>query len=288
MDLEEYDDDHMMAHKSVLRMSSTPVNPNSMSKQQVDSVKKWLKKIPSGPAALETDMSSIMAEFDVIKTSSSPGAEAESSDSASSFDMVVQDNLVVQDTTSTHPTLHAPVEKVLSAEFLNTLQQPLSWWLMRIIPKESQKAESSTETVLHESMRSMKRPHSSSDVKRHYEFEDVIDRVRASSNDAWVLGSEPSKKTRTEENYAKEEPSTSEQECEPVTPIPFNEAEFLANLSKLFVCKMQTTSPSDLPPNSDGQDIDLSTVLGWKRVLDRIEQAAPYWLKEQEPAQDCP
>ncbi|KAK6022848.1 hypothetical protein OSTOST_11439 [Ostertagia ostertagi] len=160
MDMEEYGDDQMMAHKSVLRMRSTPANPNSMSKQQVDSVRKWLKKIPSGPAALEADMSSIMAEFDVIKTSSSPGAEAESSDSASSFD------IVAQDTASPHPAPDTPVEKVLSAEFLNTLQQPLSSWLMRIIPKESQKVESDPGAVAHESLRSMKRPHSSSDVKK--------------------------------------------------------------------------------------------------------------------------
>ncbi|KAK6011279.1 hypothetical protein OSTOST_23647, partial [Ostertagia ostertagi] len=123
---------------------------------------------------------------------------------------------------------------------------------------------------------------------RHYEFEDVIDKIRTSSNDTWVLGSEPLKKTRTEETYGKEEPSTSEQECEAQTPIPFNENEFVTNLSKLFVCKMRTTPPPNLLLNTNSQEIDLSTVLGWKRVLDRVEQAAPYWLKEQEPSQQCP
>ncbi|KAK5974451.1 hypothetical protein GCK32_015612, partial [Trichostrongylus colubriformis] len=243
-------------------------------------VRKWLKKIPSGPAALEADMSSIMAEFDVVKTSS-PEVEAESSDSASSFD------LIAQDTAAPHTALDAPPEKVLSADFLNTLQQPLSWWLMRIIPKERLKVES-VPTSLHESMRSMKRPHSSSDVQRHYEFEDVIDRVRMSNNDSWILGSEPLKKTRTDDTYVKEEPSTSEQECDAQTPVPFNENEFLTNMSKLFVCKMRTTPPQDLPMDTSTQEIDLSTVLGWKRVLERIEQAAPYWLKDQEPAQHLP
>lgn len=45
MDMEEYDDDHMMSHKSVLRMRSTPTNPNSMSKQQVESVSAVVLKL---------------------------------------------------------------------------------------------------------------------------------------------------------------------------------------------------------------------------------------------------
>lgn len=42
----------------------------------------------------------------------------------------------------------------------------------------------------------------SATLSRHYEFEDVIDSVRASSNECWVLGSEPLKKTRTEVGLA--------------------------------------------------------------------------------------
>uniref|UniRef100_A0A7I4YUB6 GTD-binding domain-containing protein n=1 Tax=Haemonchus contortus TaxID=6289 RepID=A0A7I4YUB6_HAECO len=274
MELEEYDDDHVMAHKSVFHSSSTRANSSSMSKEQVDSVRKWLKKIPSGSAALEADMSAIMAEFDVVKTSSSPEAEVESSDTASSFD------LIAHDATPARTSADTAVQKVLSAEFLNTLQQPLSSWLMRLIPNESLKVESEPTIVTPEPSRTMKRPHSCSDVKRHYEFEDVIDRVRASSNDSWVLGSEPLKKTRTEDAYAKDESSMSEQECEAQTPVPFNENEFLANLSKLFVCPMRSTPSLGSPPDGNNQGIDLTTVLGWKRVLEKIEQAAPYWLKE--------
>ncbi|VDO65894.1 unnamed protein product [Haemonchus placei] len=274
MELEEYDDDNVMAHKSVFHSSSTRANSSSMSKEQVDSVRKWLKKIPSGSAALEADMSAIMAEFDVVKNSSSPEVEVESSDTASSFD------LIAHEATPARTSADTAVQKVLSAEFLNTLQQPLSSWLMRLIPKDTLKVESESSTVTSEPSRTMKRPHSCSDVKRHYEFEDVIDRVRASSNDSWVLGAEPLKKTRTEDGYAKEESSMSEQECEAQTPVPFNENEFLANLSRLFVCPMRSTPSLGSPPDATHQGIDLTTVLGWKRVLEKIEQAAPYWLKE--------
>ncbi|VDN38576.1 unnamed protein product [Cylicostephanus goldi] len=109
MDFEEYDD-ALMAHKSVLRMRSNPTSSSNMSRQQVESVTKWLKKIPSGPGALDADVSSLMAEFDVIKNSSTPEAEVESTDSASSFDIIAPKDGAVPET---------PVEKVLSAEFLN-------------------------------------------------------------------------------------------------------------------------------------------------------------------------
>ncbi|VDL77437.1 unnamed protein product [Nippostrongylus brasiliensis] len=277
MEMEEYEDDQVMTHKSVLRINRAPTNSSNMSKQQVDSVRKWLKKIPSGSGALEADMSSIMAEFDVIKTSS-PEVEVESSDSASSFDLIPQEQASACGATFAPGT---PAEKVLSAEFLNTLQQPLSSWLMRVIPNEQQKVEKKRPNALYESLPTMKRPHSCSDVKRHYEFEDVIDSVRTSSDDIWVLSSEPPKKTRTEETSSSGDPSTSELECETKTPIAFNEKEFLASLSKLFVSPTSATPSSIAPEKADNPpQVDLSTVLGWKQVLDRIEQAAPYWLQE--------
>ncbi|KAK6754941.1 hypothetical protein RB195_013737 [Necator americanus] len=276
MEMEEYDDDDaLMAHKSVLRMRSNPSSSSSISRQQVESVRKWLKKIPSGPGALDADVTTIMAEFDVIKNSSTPEAEAESSDSASSFDLVAEDS-------STPAAPATPVEKVLSAEFLNTLQQPLSSWLMRVMPKERQKVETNSKVAVEEPVRPMKRPHSCGDMRRwHYGFQDVISSVHASSNDAWILGSEPVKKTRTEKQSSctKEETSASEQECE-AQNVPFNENEFVSHLSKLFLCNSSMT-PLGRTSSADktrSQEIDLRTVLGWKQVLDKIEQSAPYWL----------
>ncbi|EYB92953.1 hypothetical protein Y032_0188g1154 [Ancylostoma ceylanicum] len=277
MEMEEYDDDALMAHKSVLRMRSNPSSSTNMSRQQVESVRRWLKKIPSGPGALDADVSTIMAEFDVIKNST-PEAEAESSDSASSFDLVAQEN-------GTPAAPATPAENILSAEFINTLQQPLSSWLMRIMPKERQKVETNVKDVVEEPVRPMKRPHSCGDIRRHYGFQDVISNIRNSSNDTWILGSEPVKKTRTEQQpiFNKEEPSTSEQECDAQTAVPFNENEFVAHLSKLFLCNPAMSSLTQSSPVSKPrpQKIDLSTILGWKQVLDKIEQSAPYWLRDE-------
>ncbi|VDM68421.1 unnamed protein product [Strongylus vulgaris] len=156
MEIEEYDD-ALMAHKSVLRMRSNPSTSSNMSRQQVESVRKWLKKIPSGPGALDADVSSIMAEFDVIKNSSTPEAEVESTDSASSFDIIAPKDSGAPET---------PAENVLSAEFLNTLQQPLSSWLMRIMPNEKVERNASAIDVVEEPVRSMKRPHSCGDIRR--------------------------------------------------------------------------------------------------------------------------
>ncbi|RCN30546.1 hypothetical protein ANCCAN_23677 [Ancylostoma caninum] len=261
MEMEEYDDDALMAHKSVLRMRSNPSSSSNMSRQQVESVRRWLKKIPSGPGALDADVSTIMAEFDVIKNST-PEAEAESSDSASSFDLVAQDS-----GTPAAPT--TPAENILSAEFINTLQQPLSSWLMRIMPKERQKVQvdTSVKDVVEEPLRPMKRPHSCGDIRRHYAFQDVISNIRNSSNDTWILGSEPVKKTRTEQQ----------------TAVPFNENEFVSHLSKLFLCNSAMSSLGQPSPvdKSCPQEVDLSTILGWKQVLDKIEQSAPYWLRNE-------
>ncbi|KIH60109.1 hypothetical protein ANCDUO_09645 [Ancylostoma duodenale] len=262
MEMEEYDDDALMAHKSVLRMRSNPSSSTNMSRQQVESVRRWLKKIPSGPGALDADVSTIMAEFDVIKNST-PEAEAESSDSASSFDLVAQDS-----GTPAAPT--TPAENILSAEFINTLQQPLSSWLMRIMPKEPQEVriDTNVKDVVEEPLRPMKRPHSCGDIRRHYGFQDVISNIRNSSNDTWILGSEPVKKTRTEQQ----------------TAVAFNENEFVSHLSKLFLCNpamsssLGQSSPLDKPRP---QEVDLSTILGWKQVLDKIEQSAPYWLRNE-------
>ncbi|CAJ0591120.1 unnamed protein product [Cylicocyclus nassatus] len=279
MDFEEYDD-ALMAHKSVLRMRSNPTS-SSMSRQQVESVTKWLKKIPSGPGALDADVSTLMAEFDVIKNSSTPEAEVESTDSASSFDIIAPKDGNVPET---------PVEKVLSAEFLNTLQQPLSSWLMRIMPSEHKAAtETAVTTPVEESPRSMKRPHSCGEIRR-YGFQNVISSVNASSNDSWILESEPSKKTRTEEKAESsstgsvktsrpEDASVSEQE-ETQNDPPFNESEFISHLSRLFLCN-STSAPHGTADKPSTQGIDLSTVLGWKQVLDRIEQSAPYWLQDK-------
>ncbi|KHJ99330.1 hypothetical protein OESDEN_00671 [Oesophagostomum dentatum] len=213
MEMEEYDD-ALMAHKSVLRMKSNPSTSSNMSRQQVESVRKWLKKIPSGPGALDADVSTIMAEFDVIKNST-PEAEEESSDSASSFDIVAQDS-------SAQLASAVGAEKVLSAEFLNTLQQPLSTWLMRIMPSEPSKPE-----------------------------------------------------------HAKDDLSASEQECEIQGGSTFNEGEFVSHLSKLFLCNSTTASHGSSCDKLAASGVDLTTILGWKQVLDKIEQSAPYWLRDK-------
>ncbi|KAJ1368840.1 hypothetical protein KIN20_030181 [Parelaphostrongylus tenuis] len=273
MECDEHDGGAVMAQKSVFDMK-LPENLWSMSREQLETTRKLSKGALSNSPVPDSDMSPIMAEFELIKNSTL--SESESSDSTSSFEPITED--------SSEIFASALVKEVLSVEFLHTLQQPLSSWLMRVISKDkSTEAEIPLNSV-GKSACSMKRPHSDINEK-HYEFEDVINSVRASSNDYWVLGSARSKRPCIGVNCNKEEPSTSEQEFEAHVRLQgkssFNENEFLEQLTNLFVTTMKCAPHSTIKEDPNSSEIDLSTVLGWKRVLEKIEQSASFWLRDR-------
>ncbi|VDO19734.1 unnamed protein product [Heligmosomoides polygyrus] len=65
----------------------------------------------------------------------------------------------------------------------------------------------------------------------------------------------------------------------------------MSHLSKLFLGQTSTQTSSAVPETSSAHlppPIDLTTVLGWKNALEKIEQAAPYWLREEAPQRGCP
>ncbi|KJH52304.1 hypothetical protein DICVIV_01506 [Dictyocaulus viviparus] len=280
------EDDAVMAHKSVLRIGSSPANPYNMTKQQVESVRKWLKKIPSGSSMLGTDMSSIMNEFEVIKSTAL--SDSESSDSTLSFDPIAKD--------STESCISTKMNEILSAEFLNTLRQPLSSWLIRAKQKEQEKVTSDIFIILlyhfyccslpNKSFvfqsSDMKRLHSFEDEKR-YGFEDVIRKIQLSNNEDWMLGSRP-KELCAPVTSSNEQSPTNEQECDVRATTTSSTQDMLDfALKKLYGCHIKSAPQPSMKGRTCGQEIDLSTVIGWKRILERIDQSTSFWLQDKKP-----
>jgi hypothetical protein len=290
-EIEEYEDDLAMSHKSVMRLGSAPSTPSG----QMESVKRWLTKIPSGAGALDADMSALMAEFEVIKTNAAVCLDNEAddaSDSASFEVMTSSDALSMARRVEPKPT----PANILSKDFLELLQRPLSHWLLSVLPPSA--AVTTSSSVQSTKVEPRKRRHSFDNPieAKKYEFEDVIRGVRESSHVGWY---QPSSQVATEVETSESEaldcastaststtqiPRIMDTEVIPTATSTFDERRFVDDLTRLFNTANSTgamsihggsntsrSAPTPVDPTT------VQSVIYWKDTIDKI-QSSVNWL----------
>uniref|UniRef100_A0A1I7XV55 Clathrin_bdg domain-containing protein n=1 Tax=Heterorhabditis bacteriophora TaxID=37862 RepID=A0A1I7XV55_HETBA len=179
-------------------------------------------------------MATLMAEFEVIKASN----PLDDSERGSSF-------RVIQSEKSCMSSNISNIDSVLSSQFTEMIQRPLSDWLLPRNPKQLMEMD-------------MTSPNKCIS-------EDIVRNLMLNSNNEWV----------TNEDDMKNSDKTFEQ------PESFNEKEFLSHLSNQFMdynSSFLNRSPSFESVNGTGGiDLSLQTVLAWQQILNRMQKSA-VWL----------
>ncbi|CAI4223540.1 unnamed protein product [Auanema sp. JU1783] len=254
-EIEDYEDDIGMSHKSVFRYA--PNRERKVFSAPATTVQQWLTSIPSG-AALDADVSTLVAEFEILKANS-PTIEIDQSET-SSFD-VLNDCKGSTDSNT-----------VVSSEFAKMLSRPLSDWLIQNGLSFVDDSSSKGSTI---SSNRNKRRHSFEDhiKSKRFGFEDIIRNIQMSSSNSWFMGEslDDSEVKCVVHDKASESDSQSASDSDHSNQkLP--EAEYIKRLRlmfKMFDPTWGSTSPSSL----SNERLDQNSDLYWKQVVDKIQKS---------------
>jgi hypothetical protein len=230
-----------------------------------------LSKLPSGTGALDADLSTLLAEFEVIKAAEPKESKQELDDfssEAASFDVISQ--MSADSNCTMRPAL-------FSSEFMQSLQRPLCEWLLGSVSLSKEQSEQKDGSV-----KSMKRRHSfdSPVSAKRYEFETVMRRVCESGSAGWCLSQKESESSEAEGTVTvAPQPSTSTAE-ETLPPrakttvssvVQVDEKKFVDKLNLLF--REMTFS------NTNGQKTALNNVEQWRALLNKMHTSQDWLAK---------
>ncbi|CAJ0957054.1 unnamed protein product, partial [Mesorhabditis belari] len=177
-ELEEYDDAVPMVHKSVMRLSGSQSVPSQLKSQAGNipashTIHNWLAKMPSGQNVLETDMDALMKEYEEVTTRARDRLDSFNASTITSSFEVLNGNGKHSRSANDSPI------PVVSDAMKENLGRPMNQWLLQKERKSPEKSESMKRKVILEE-------HPNNKVSP-YEFEMVINEVKASDNSKWLL-----------------------------------------------------------------------------------------------------